>query len=371
MSEQPSSSVLGQFLGDLSAIREKRNVSLEALRSATKVYPNVITQFEQDGLKDHPLFNSLYVRAFIRSYASAVGIPAEDVLQAYDRALEGDYKRQLALEYLDLPLEEAQALRSTQKKSSHAEPVFTVDKFEFEQAKKKATPSPKKTASSTSRQRAVSIEDAAASGAAVTFIPKSDGVEHVSSLESFVEGVKSGFQSFFESGKQNPVIQWGLLVGGIGLGLFVILQLLSFQSNPEDGDVQPEPVMDTSPSQGNAAAGSTVLPDTVSILPAEPIEVKAPSVPIVLGDSIPIYVVASGGKLDPFRFQKDADLRRPYWLDEGDSMLFYVKNRAAIEDHLDMMQIVISGSPYPIYSTDSTARIIITRDSIKTYLEPR
>ncbi|CAN0527640.1 unnamed protein product, partial [Laminaria digitata] len=343
---------------------EKRNVSLEALRSATKVYPNVITQFEHDGLKDHPLFNSLYVRAFIRSYAKAVGIPAEEVLEAYDEALEGDYKRQLAVEHLDLPLEEVQALRASPKKSSKAEPVFTVDKFEFEKTRNKKS-------SSSSRQREVTIEDAAASGAAVTFIPKSSGSSNESSIDTFVDGVKTGFQSFFESGKQNPVIQWGLLVGGIGLGLFVILQLLSFQSDPQDDGAPLESNVEASPSQlGNAAVGG-LSPDTVAILPAEPIEVKAPIVPVVLGDSIPIYIVASGGKLDPFRFQGDADLRRPYWLNEGDSMLFYVKNRAAVEDHLEVMQIVISGSPYPIYSTDSTARIIITRDSIQTFLESR
>ena len=41
-----------------------------------------------------------YVRAFIRSYAETVGVSAEKVLHAYDDALEGEYKRQLAIEYL-------------------------------------------------------------------------------------------------------------------------------------------------------------------------------------------------------------------------------------------------------------------------------
>ena len=49
-------------------------------------------------------------------------------------------------------------------------------------------------------------------------------------------GFKEWLRTFFASGQKHPFVQWGLLAGGIGLGLIVILQLLSFQSETEDFD---------------------------------------------------------------------------------------------------------------------------------------
>ena len=64
---------LREFLKDLSAIREQRMVSFEEIRAATKVHLHIISQFEEDGLVDHPLFNELYLRAFVRGYAKTLG----------------------------------------------------------------------------------------------------------------------------------------------------------------------------------------------------------------------------------------------------------------------------------------------------------
>ncbi len=378
MSEKPTSGQLGQFLGDLSAIREKRNVSLDALRDATKVYPNIITQFEKDGLVDHPLFNALYVRAFIRSYATALGIPVDDVLKAYDQAQRGGYDRRLAIEYLDLPEDEVEALRASLVADPKEDAVFTADKFEFEKsagekpvtsggAKSKSSPrrATSKKASSKPDLQSQKLEEAAASGAAITFIPKSDD-RQTSSLENLSSGITARLQSLFEKGKQSPIFQWGLLAGGIMLGLFVILQLLSFQSDSDEDEIP----AGTNPVIEDSAPAAT-QPDSIPAMPAESIVVPQPAVPIVLGDSIPFYIIADKGKLDPFRVKRDQDLRRPYWLDEGDSMLFYFDASAVIEDNLQFMKILIEGYTYPIYETDSLAKVIIDRDSIQAFLASR
>ncbi len=384
MSEQPATGPLGQFLDDLSSIREKRNVSLEALRNATKVYPNVIAQFELDGLKDHPLFNSLYVRAFIRSYANAVGIPPEDVLRAYDEALQGAYKRQLAIEYLDLPPEEIQALRASIKEK--AEPVFAVDKFEFEQEEKKVASSSKnvqrtqpakksyqrKNQQRKNQQRNTQQPQTsdAADGRAITFVPKSKQGPEESPLASLTDGAKEAVSSFFASGKQNAFIQWGLLAGGIVLFVVVVMQLLSFQTDsPSLNDLQPAEPAATIPAESISPIDAT--PDTLVTLSAQPVENTPARAPVVLGDSIAVQVVAATGPLDPFRIKRDTDLRRPYWLDQGDTMEVYLKNRAIIEDDLAAMQILIDGYAYPIYRTDSLARVVISRDSVQAFLDSR
>ena len=376
MSEQPATGPLGQFLYDLSSIREKRNVSLEALRNATKVYPNVIAQFEVDGLKDHPLFNSLYVRAFIRSYANAVGIPPEDVLRAYDDALQGAYKRQLAIEYLDLPPEEIQALRASIKEKA-AEPVFAVDKFEFEQQSQKVPAAKSKSATKNTTQRARPAKKKPRSqvnesddGRAITFVPKSKQGPEESPLASLADGAKEAVSSFFASGKQNALVQWGLLAGGLTLFVIVVMQLLSFQADsPTLNDLQPAEPAATIPAESVSPIDAT--PDSLVTLPAQPIENTPARVPAVLGDSIAVQIVAATGPLDPFRVKRDTDLRRPYWLDQGDTMDVYLKNRAIIEDDLASMQILIDGYAYPIYRTDSLARVVISRDSIQAFLDSR
>ncbi len=378
MSENPTSGQLGQFLGDLTAIREKRNVSLDALRDATKVYPNIITQFEQDGLVDHPLFNALYVRAFIRSYSAALGISVDDVLTSYDMAREGKYDRRLALEYLDLPAAEVEALKANIAAEEKEEALSSADNIESEQSaseepipKKSAVrkPSSRKGASTRAGSKAVSsgqkIEEAAASGAAITFIPKSDD-RQTSSLDNLSNGITATLQSLFERGKQSPIFQWGLLTVGITLGLFVIIQLLPLEHDAPE-EVRPNGA-GTAGEHTPPASGS---PDSILTMPAESIDVPQPSVPIVLGDSIPFYIIADKGKLDPFRVKRDQDLRRPYWLNEGDSMLFYFDNRTVIEDNLQNMKILIEGYTYPIYETDSLATVIIDRDSIQAFLASR
>ena len=70
--------------------------------------------------------------------------------------------------------------------------------------------------------------------------------------------------------------------------------------------------------------------------------------------------MAETGKLDPFRVKPDRDMRRPYWLNEGDSMVFYLKDRLVIEDNLQAMKILIGENVYPIYETDSLATVVIT-----------
>lgn len=368
MSEQPATGPLGQFLDDLSAIREKREVSLEALRNATKVYPNVIAQFEVDGLKDHPLFNSLYVRAFIRSYAEAVGIPPEEVLRAYDEALQGAYNRQLAIEYLDLPPEEIKALRAAQ--AEKPEPVFAVDKFEFEQEEKRKAAASKKSARPAVKKQRSTPKAAASDGRAITFVPKSSQKEGASPLANFTDDAKDAVSAFFASGKQNAFIQWGLLAGGLVLFVVVVMQLLSFQSEgPTLNDLQPAEPAATIPSESISPVAAT--PDSLASITAQPAAVEPPRVPAVLGDSIPVQIVAASGALDPFRIKRDTDLRRPYWLDQGDTMLVYLKNRAIIEDNLVSMQILIDGYAYPIYRTDSLARVVISRDSVQAFLDSR
>lgn len=92
----------GRRLGrDLRRIRQDRQVSLEELYEESKVPLNVLEEFEDTGLFEHAMFNPVYLRSLVRTYASVIDIAVEDVVAALDDALAGRYQNQLAVKYLD------------------------------------------------------------------------------------------------------------------------------------------------------------------------------------------------------------------------------------------------------------------------------
>ena len=99
MSEAPSPSSGQRFAHDLHRIREDRGVSLEELHEETKIPLGLLEQFEASGLFDHPMFNRVYLRSLVRTYARKVGLPIDTALDMLDRALAGDYAGELAAEY--------------------------------------------------------------------------------------------------------------------------------------------------------------------------------------------------------------------------------------------------------------------------------
>ncbi len=72
-------------LGDsLREEREARNISLEEIASATKIVPRYLEALETDRLDLMP--GGFFVRAIIRSYAQAVGLDPDEVVERYKAA---------------------------------------------------------------------------------------------------------------------------------------------------------------------------------------------------------------------------------------------------------------------------------------------
>ena len=90
-----------EFSSDLRRIRESRGLTLEGLHEETKIPLSVLEDFEETGLFDNPMFNRVYLRSLVRTYASYVGIPKKAMLEALDEALLESYKGDLARFYLE------------------------------------------------------------------------------------------------------------------------------------------------------------------------------------------------------------------------------------------------------------------------------
>ena len=84
MSEASSYPSRLKFSSDLRRIREKRDLTLEALHDETKIPLDVLQDFEKTGLFDNPMFNRVYLRMLVRTYALFVAIPSKEALEALD-----------------------------------------------------------------------------------------------------------------------------------------------------------------------------------------------------------------------------------------------------------------------------------------------
>ena len=100
MADQSPPTAGKRFSEDLRRIREERDISVAEIQEETQIAETLITSFEEGRLYDHPTYNRVYLRSFIRAYADALNISRSDALEGLDAALDGTYDDALASKYL-------------------------------------------------------------------------------------------------------------------------------------------------------------------------------------------------------------------------------------------------------------------------------
>src|SRR5690606_24907485 len=70
----PSAMSASSFEADLRAEREAAGVSIEQIQHETRIPADVIQRFEAGKLMNDPAFNEVYLKAFLRAYAGAIGL---------------------------------------------------------------------------------------------------------------------------------------------------------------------------------------------------------------------------------------------------------------------------------------------------------
>jgi len=77
------------FIARLRRHRERSNVSIQQIATTTRVKPDLFEAFERNDLSGWP--RGLYARAWIRGYATAVGLDAIDTVDEFCRLFpQGD-----------------------------------------------------------------------------------------------------------------------------------------------------------------------------------------------------------------------------------------------------------------------------------------
>ena len=79
------------FEADLRATRESADLSLGDIQQKTRIPVDVLRRFEEGELIGDPTYNEVYLKAFLQSYAKAVGVAPSAVLAAYEQQRAGAY----------------------------------------------------------------------------------------------------------------------------------------------------------------------------------------------------------------------------------------------------------------------------------------
>jgi hypothetical protein len=306
-----------QFSSDLRRIREARGISVDDLRNETKIPLTLITAFEETGLFDHPMFNRVYLRSFVRTYAEVVGVVPEEALRGLDEAMAGTYQGSLATAYLGA-----------------SEPAALPGDEEFLHD-----------GASASERKETPHDASADAESSPSMAPAPVG--DPSDWASVSPPPSSYARSSPRAGPSPRFRQWAwIAVGVVALGAVVWFLVRALEA-PERGD-----------GLARSAADTAVAFET----PVETEPVSPPATVATVSDTMQVTIHATHDRAQGIRVRVDDDLRRPYWIEQGESRTFRATDQVIIERQLDRIRVTVNGREVPPDRRDEEGRVVITRD---------
>lgn len=379
MANESDTSALQRFARDLRRIREDRDVAIGALQEALQAPESQLRSFEAGTLHDQSKMTPVYLRAFVRTYAEAVGLPSDPVLDSLESARAGEYQNQLAVQYLDVPPSDLEPDPSSERSGSSL-----ADEEDSRQAS-----SAEHEGDAGGDAQSPPLDSSAGDGEREEDLPRAEAEERggVPPSSSESDGPDSPSDRRAESGsKQAPTRSAGatdveeerafwtehrntLLVGIIGLlvigvGGTLIITYLGDGNPASDSPSDPSPRAEASAEPSfpdSTAAGDTSSADTQ---PAD----RRPRADVTLGDTLYVTVLATSDVRE-MRVQQDDNLRRPYWIEEGDARVFPFLRRITLQNQLDSLRLLFERYSYPVSRTDDEGRIVITRDDARQFFD--
>ncbi len=147
----------------------------------------------------------------------------------------------------------------------------------------------------------------------------------------------------------------------IGAGVLVVLLSILvwvFYFSSEDTS-SPQPTDPASTPDTSAAVSSS---DTTASEPERP-----PPANLSLGETLHLTVRARAN-VSNLRIRRDDDLRRPYWIQEGEIRVFPFEEEVTLQNELGDIELLLEGYAYPIPS-DTTGGIEITRSGAQSFAD--
>lgn len=151
-------------------------------------------------------------------------------------------------------------------------------------------------------------------------------------------------------------------VTGLGIILLVAVLLglgVAYLSAEETGEEPSSAAPDTTVS----AAQSDTTDAEASSEGSGP-----PPANLTLGETLHVTVVATSNVSD-IRIRRDSDLRRPYWIQEGEAAVFPFRRRITLENELSDVRLFLEGYPFPLSPQDTAGSVEITRSEAEAFAD--
>lgn len=349
MSSDPDVPALQRFGRDLRRIREDRDVTTATVHTHTQAPESQIQSFEAGTLYEESTMNPVYLRAFVRAYAEAVDLPPHAVLDQLEAALSGNYQNQLAVQYLDVP-------SSASKPDSSTGQPDAASREDEQETTPRGSSTDEGTDSGGAQSTGREHESGKTEGESET--PDPDPEDETVSTASTTE---SGGTLWSENRGASLVAIAGLfLMAGVGALIYASL-----------GETDSAPNSPSESSARTVASADQSSPDTLAAADIAEIDERpqqASPGDIALGDTLHVTVYATADVRE-LRVQQDDNLRRPYWIREGEAAVFPFARRITLQNQLDSLRLLVEQYPYPVSRTDDEGRIVITRDKVQRFLD--
>ncbi|MES3628811.1 MAG: helix-turn-helix domain-containing protein [Longimonas sp.] len=323
-----------RFVHDLTRIRDARDVSRDDIQEATRVSDDVLEDFESGSLFERTSFNQVYLRSLAKSYARLIGVtPPERVLKHLQAALNNRYANELAVEELD---EEPLSVEWPEEKEKAAKEEGTTAETGGGGTASSLTEADTKADNPKSARRWTSSPDATA-GDGGKANSASGGAFHVA---------------------WQPVVIGLVILLIVGGGIFGLVMLSgNGEAAPDEPDVDEE------------TAAEAVAPTTEPDDAPESLDDGPDGPPVQLGATIHATIWADGGNVDGVRVQRDNDLRRPYWVEEGDAVVLPFQERIVIEGQFDQFTLFIEERPMSLEPLDAQGRRVLSRTDLEAWAD--
>jgi hypothetical protein len=133
------------------------------------------------------------------------------------------------------------------------------------------------------------------------------------------------------------------------------------ESNPTPADTA---TVRTSPASPDTSA--TASADTGAT--SSSVEQPPPPANVTLGETIHLLVLATDN-VSGIRIQRDDDLRRPYWIEEGEASVYPFQRRAIIGSEFEDIRLFVEGYEYPFAPADTTGGLELDRQTLQAFVD--
>lgn len=282
------------FEADLRAAREAADLSLADIQQQTRIPVDVLRRFEAGELIGDPTYNEVYLKAFLQSYAKAVGVSSSAVVAAYAAHQRGAYDGSL--------------------NPSHDAGERTVEPASVTPA---SEPEP---AAMPTRTLDPVAETPPVAETAVSGVPPAVQALQQASVAAKRSASDAKPKTLAEARVNRPVVptarrsfdkNWGTILGLFGVLVVALAAALYFLVFAGDAEPEGEPT--------TIVVGDATAPTAID---SSGLGTGAASGGPRLQLPIRVTVTATGGKLQNFRVTEAPNDRLGHWLEEGASKTF-------------------------------------------------